>query len=76
MSAITEILSSSSTKEVDVWRPVKAERLHDNVYRIADQPHDPEIERWQWVVPGDIVVCELADSSNGSILAATGPYVG
>ena len=41
---------------VDVWRPVRAGRLHGGVYRIMDQPYDREIETWQFA-PGDAVVC-------------------
>ena len=54
---------------VDVWRPVRAEQLHDGVYRIVEQPYDRDIERWQFV-PGDEVVCEMIDSNEGPILAA------
>jgi hypothetical protein len=50
--------------------------LRGSVHRIASQPYDPEIESWQFV-PGDEVVCELIESSEGRILAAirraTGP---
>lgn len=55
---------------VDVWRPVLAEHLSGNVYRIVSQPYDREIESWQFE-PGDDVVCELIESSEGRILAAT-----
>jgi hypothetical protein len=55
---------------VDVWRPVRAEHLFDNVYRILCQPYDREIESWQFE-PGDEVVCEPIESSSGRILAAT-----
>jgi hypothetical protein len=55
---------------VDVWRPVRAEHLRENVYRIVNQPYDREVESWQFE-PGDEVVCELIESSEGRILAAT-----
>jgi len=54
---------------VDVWRPVRAERLEDNRYRIVEQQYDRDTEKWQFE-PGDRVVCGLVDSSEGSILAA------
>ena len=57
-------------ERVDVWRPVRAEHLHDDVYKIVNQLYDREIETWQFG-PGDEVVCELIDSSDGRILAAT-----
>lgn len=55
---------------VDVWRPVQAQRLRADIYRILDQPYDRETERWEFT-PGDEVVCELIDSSDDRILAAT-----
>lgn len=55
---------------VDVWRPVLADRLHGNVYRVLEQEYDREIEMWQFE-PGDLVVCELIESDDGRILAAT-----
>jgi hypothetical protein len=55
---------------VDVWRPVRAEHLGGNVYRIVSQPYDRDIESWQFE-PGDEVICEMIESSEGRILAAT-----
>jgi hypothetical protein len=55
---------------VDTWRPVQAEHLHDNVYRILNQPYDRDDETWQFE-PGDEVLCELIKTSCGSVLAAT-----
>lgn len=40
----------------DVWRPVRATRLGETTYRIADDPV-PEDEAWSFQ-PGDIVVVE------------------
>jgi hypothetical protein len=57
-------------EDVDVWRPVQAVRLHDEVYRIADQIYDSDIETWEFE-PNDEVVGEMIDSADGSILAAT-----
>ncbi len=67
---MTEIFVSLLDEAVDVWRPVQAEHLYDNVYKITDQPYDREVETWQFE-PGDEVVCELIESSDGRILAAT-----
>jgi hypothetical protein len=55
---------------VDVWRPVRAEHLGGNLYRIVSQPYNREIEYWQFE-PGDEVVCEMIESSEERILAAT-----
>jgi hypothetical protein len=57
-------------ERVDVWRPVQAKRLSDGVYRIAQQPYDRELEEWEFG-PGEQVVCELIESSDGPMLAAT-----
>jgi hypothetical protein len=70
----SEIFVRLIDEGVDVWRPVRAERLDDGVYRIVDQPYDRELETWQFG-PDDIVVAEPADSSAGQILAATRRYV-
>lgn len=70
MSGLTEIFVSLLDEGVDVRRPVQAEHIHDNVYRIVDQPYDRGIETWQFE-PGDEVVCEPTESSDGRILAAT-----
>jgi hypothetical protein len=55
---------------MDVWRPVQAERLNGNTYRILSQAYDRSIESWQFE-PGDVVLCEMVESSDGCILAAT-----
>jgi len=55
---------------VDVWRPVQAAHLHDNVYRVLDKPSGLDDEIWQFE-PGDEVLCEMIESSDGRILAAT-----
>jgi len=71
VSDLTEIFVSLLDEQVDVWRPVQAEHLRENVYKIVEQPYDEEDETWQFE-PGDEVVCELIESSDGRILAATG----
>jgi hypothetical protein len=70
MSYESEIFVRLTDEAVDVWRPVRAERLEEGVYRIVDQPYDREAETWQFG-PDDIVVVEPVDSSDGQILAAT-----
>lgn len=54
---------------VDVWRPVQAEHLHGNIYRIMDQPYDRAAELWQFE-PGDVVLCENIRSEDGPMIAA------
>jgi hypothetical protein len=65
-----EVFVSLLDEGVDVWRPVQAEHMRDNIYRIANQPYEKDIETWQFV-PGDEVICEMIDSSEGRIFAAT-----
>jgi len=58
---------------VEVWRPVRAEHVQGSVYRIVDQPYDRATETWQFE-PGDEVVCEMIDASEGRILAAVSAH--
>jgi hypothetical protein len=42
---------------VDVWRPVEAEPLGDDRYRLLAKPdYDPELEAWAFL-PGSVVGC-------------------
>jgi hypothetical protein len=54
---------------VEVWRPVQAELVNGDVYRIISQPYDRTIEAWQFE-PGERVICKLIASNEGQILAA------
>jgi hypothetical protein len=69
MDETAEIFVSLLSEQVDVRRPVNAIHVRDNVYVIADQPYNCEIETWQFE-PGEEVICESVDSSDGRILAA------
>jgi hypothetical protein len=66
----TEIFVRLLDEKVDVWRPVKAEQLDADRFRIVEQPYDRDTERWEFE-PGDEVVCELVDSDGDHFLAAT-----
>ena len=70
MSGTTQIYVSLLGERVDVWRPVQAEHLSGNAYRIVAQTYDREIEAWEFE-PGDSGVCEHIELSNGRVLAAT-----
>lgn len=70
MNRIDQIYVRLLDENVDVWRPVRAENLTGNVYRILNQLYDRAAESWQFE-PGDEVVCELIEASDGRILAAT-----
>jgi hypothetical protein len=62
-------------EQVDVWRPVQAEHLGDDIYLIVDQPYDRDSETWQFG-PGSSVICELVESADGPILGATDLHIG
>jgi hypothetical protein len=70
MSDPVQIFVKLLDEGVDVWRPVQAERQVDDAYKIVDQPYNREIEEWEFG-PGEVVVCEMINSSDGQILAAT-----
>jgi hypothetical protein len=42
----------------DVWRPIEAVPVGDDVYRIVSENPYPEDEHWQFSA-GDLVRCEL-----------------
>jgi CRP-like cAMP-binding protein len=45
-------------KGVNVWRPVKAMKIRNNVYKIVSENPNSEDERWQFST-GDLVRCEI-----------------
>lgn len=53
---------------VDVWRPVAAEHVRANMYRIIGQPPN-ETEHWEFG-PGDVVLCRMQALSEGPVLVA------
>ncbi|MCX7806741.1 MAG: hypothetical protein N3A38_16375 [Planctomycetota bacterium] len=69
MTRIVQIYMPLLGENVDVWRPVQAEHLYDNIYRILDKPPDLDGESWEFA-PGDEVVCEVIEVADGPILAA------
>jgi hypothetical protein len=54
---------------VDVWRPVSAERIGEDVYRLIGEAPDPEIEKWEFP-PGELVHCRQQRLSEGEFLVA------
>jgi len=70
MSKIMTIYVYLPNEAVDTWRPVQAEHLYDNVYRILEQPYERDIETWQFE-PGAEVECEWIACYEGQVLAAT-----
>jgi CRP-like cAMP-binding protein len=45
-------------KGVNVYRPVKAMKIRNNVYKIVSENPNPEDEKWQFST-GDLVRCEI-----------------
>jgi len=54
---------------VDVWRPVSAEHIRDDVYRLLGEAPDPEIETWEFP-PGHLVRCRMQQLFEGEFLVA------
>ena len=69
VTAVQAIYVKLIDEVVDVWRPVEAEHLHGDVFRISEQPYDRNAEAWEFE-PGDAVVAEVVQSNDGPILAA------
>jgi hypothetical protein len=53
----------------DCWRPVQAEHLEGEAYRIVGVPPDPENEKWEFM-PGQLVRCRPRLLSGGECLVA------
>jgi hypothetical protein len=71
MSGITTVYLSLVDENVNVRRPVQAQHIEGNIYQIANQPYDRDIERWEFE-PGDRVVCEPLETTEGCVLAPIG----
>jgi hypothetical protein len=55
---------------VDVWRPVPAHRVEQDVFVILrPDSYDPSDESWEFP-PGSIVRCRNRQTSGGTVLAA------
>jgi hypothetical protein len=69
-----EIFIRLLNEDVDVWRPVQAERLREGVFRIIQQPYDHELEVWEFE-PGAVVACTCSEAPDGVILVAVDEVV-
>lgn len=61
-----------SDEGIDAWRPVEAEVLGEDRYRIISEDNALEEEKWEFA-PGDIVLCErkvLSDANPHLCLVA------
>jgi hypothetical protein len=64
---MTKIYVPLLDEGTDVWRPVSAEHVREDVYRIVGE--DPEDERWRFS-SGQLVRCRQQKLSAGNCLAA------
>lgn len=69
MTVAHEIYVKLTDEVADVWRPVEADHFQGDDFRISEQPYDRQAEAWEFE-PGDVVVVELVQSSDGPILTA------
>ena len=68
---IDEIYIALLDEGTEVWRPVEAVRVSQNVYRIISENPNPEDERWEFA-RDDLVQCRAKTLSNGmSVLVAS-----
>jgi len=65
----SQIYVSLLNEGTDVWRPVTAEQLRDDVYRIIGEAPDSDDEEWEFA-PGDIVRCRKQKLSGNDCLVA------
>ncbi len=73
MADLTRIYVYLDNEGTDVWRPVDAEHLGGDRYRIVSANADPENERWRFAT-GDVVRCvvrTLCDATPHACLVAT-----
>jgi hypothetical protein len=54
---------------VDVWRPVSAEQVGEDTYRIIGEAPDPDDEKWEFL-PGQLVRCRMQQLYEGEFLVA------
>lgn len=63
----TTVYVSLLDESVDVWRPVSAEHIREDVYRLVGEA--PEIEKWEFP-PGELVRCRQQQLAEGEVLVA------
>ena len=54
--AVATVYVALLDEGVDVWRPVQAEHVRGDLYRLAGKPTDDEV--WPFAV-GDVVRCQM-----------------
>ena len=70
-SGRTEVIYVALLDEgTDVWRPVEAEQIGTERFRIVSANPDPANEHWEFA-PDSVVRCERRKLSGGYCLVAT-----
>jgi hypothetical protein len=65
-----QIFVALMDEDVSVWRPVQAEKIATDTYRIAPNVDPGQLgESWEFP-PGSTVICQPRDTADGKILAA------
>jgi len=65
MKNSTQIYVALLDEGTEVWRPVEAVHVRDDIYRIIGLNLNPEDERWQFS-SGDVVRCRSHTFGDGS----------
>ena len=76
MNKLTTIYLQLLNEGTLVYRPVMAEEIGDQLFKILSKNNDPEDEKWQFKT-GDVVKCEsrfLVDVSPKECLVAVENY--
>jgi hypothetical protein len=69
MTASAEIYVYLLNEGTDCWRPVSAEYLGEDLYRISSANENPDDESWEFA-EGEVVRCRLRKLSGGECLVA------
>ncbi len=69
MTADSSIYVMLVNEGIDVWRPVDADKIDDNVFRIREQPYDRDDEKWEFE-PGAVVECRPSTKGGKEVLVA------
>lgn len=73
MPELETIFVALLDEDVDVWRPVLAERRAHGAYLIASRNTPPDEEVWEFL-PGSLVRCERRELSERACLVAVAPW--
>ena len=68
-ATVVQIYVFLPDEAVEVWRPVDAEQVNDEIYRIVSTNPVPEDERWEFST-GDVVRCVSKEFYEGVHLVA------